>query len=254
VIGSNDAYGNIGNGVRDGIDFAAHCRWTISDCPAPSCACRASISTPAVHDPLTGETRSFSSGDDRLASPPQRELNGGPPPLSVGNRDWGYVFSLRQDIPEWKSSLTFSVARNADRTEFKRLEDIAISRNDRVDVNWETTAIPGVTLRLGFGNITSPQEIRERTFYIPDRSSGTVLRTERRSNGGGSERNEIVHDPDRGTATGGDQEAHQRALRFRVRLCHLLDERRSRRISLPRTNRSGPCRRRGNLPSVCGRR
>jgi len=187
VIGSNDAYGNIGNGVRDGVEFRG--TLPLDDFGLPSTELRLSgvYQHTRVHDPLTGKTRSFSSGDNSSPAPRSGSSNGGPPPLSVGNRDWGYVFSLRQDIPEWKSSLTFSVARNADRTEFKRLEDIAISRNDRVDVNWETTAIPGVTLRLGFGNITSPQEIRERTFYIPDRSSGTVLRTERRSNGGGSD-------------------------------------------------------------------
>ena len=179
--------GNIGNGVRDGVEFRG--TLPLDDFGLPSTELRLSgiYQHTRIHDPLTGETRAFSSGDNSSPAPRSGSSNGGPPPLSVGNRDWGYVFSLRQDIPEWKSSLTFSVARNADRTEFRRLEDIAISRNDRVDVNWETTAIPGVTLRLGFGNITSPQEIRERTFYIPDRGSGTVLRTERRSNGGGSE-------------------------------------------------------------------
>ena len=56
-----------------------------------------------------------------------------------------------------------------------------------MDLNWETTAIPGVTLRLGVGNIFSPQEERVRTFYSPDRSSGAVARTEGRKNKGGPE-------------------------------------------------------------------
>lgn len=187
VIGSNDAYGNIGNGVRDGVEFRG--TLPLDDFGMPSTELRLSgvYQHTRVTDPLTGETRSFSSGDNSTPAPRSGSSNGGPPPLNVGNRDWGYVFSMRQDIPDWKSSVTFSVARNADRTEFKRLEHIAISRNDRIDVNWETTFIPGITLRIGFGNITSPQEIRERTFYTPDRSSGTVLRTERRSNGGGSD-------------------------------------------------------------------
>ena len=187
VIGSNDAYGNIGNGVRDGVEFRG--TLPLDDFGLPSAELRLSgiYQNTRVTDPLTGETRAFSSGDNSTPAPRSGSSNGGPPPLNVGNRDWGYVVSLRQDIPDWKSSVTFSVARNADRTEFKRLEDIAIRRNDRVDVNWETTIIPSITLRIGFGNITSPKEIRERTFYAPDRSSGTVLRTERRSNGGGSD-------------------------------------------------------------------
>lgn len=187
VIGNNDAYGNIGNGVRDGLEFRGTLPLDEFGIPGVELRLSGVYQKTRVTDPLTGETRSFSSGDNSAPAPRSGSSNGGPPPLNVGNRNWGYVASFRQDIPAWKSSLTFSVARNADRLEFKRLENIEISRGDRVDINWETTAIPGITLRLGFGNITSPQEIRERTFYTPDRSSGTVVRTERRSNGGGSD-------------------------------------------------------------------
>ena len=187
VIGSNDAYGNIGDGVRNGVEFRG--ALSLDDFGLPRAELRLSgiYQQTRVTDPLTRMTRSFSSGDNSTPAPRSASTNGGPPPLNVGNRDWGYVVSFRQDIPALKSSLTVSAARNADRKEFKRIEQIDISRGDRVDVNWETTAIPGVTLRLGFGNISSPQEIRERTFYTPDRSSGAVLRTERRSNGGGSD-------------------------------------------------------------------
>lgn len=44
-----------------------------------------------------------------------------------------------------------------------------------------------MTLRLGVGNIFSPQEEGVRIFYSPDRSSGIVARTERRTNKGGPE-------------------------------------------------------------------
>jgi hypothetical protein len=187
VIGGNDAYGNIGDGVRNGGEFRG--TLPLDDFGLPSAELRLSgvYQQTRVTDPLTGNTRSFSSGDNSTPAPRSGSSNGGPPPLNVGNRDWGYVASFRQDFPALNSSLTISFARNADRREYKRIEHIDIGRGDRVDVNWETTAIPGVTLRLGFGNISSPQEIRERTFYTPDRSSGSVLRTERRSNGGGSD-------------------------------------------------------------------
>ncbi len=187
VIGGNDAYGNIGGGVRDGVEFRG--TLPLDDFGLPSAELRLSgiYQQTRVTDPLTAKTRSFSSGDNSTPAPRSGSSTGGPPPLNVGNRDWGYVASFRQDIPALKSSLSISVARNADRKEYKRIEYVDISRGDRVDVNWETTAIPGITLRLGFGNISSPQEIRERTFYTPDRGSGALLRTERRSNGGGSD-------------------------------------------------------------------
>ena len=57
----------------------------------------------------------------------------------------------------------------------------------RMDLSWETTAIAGVTVRLGVSNILSPQEERVRTFYSPDRSSGVIVRTESRMNRGGME-------------------------------------------------------------------
>lgn len=187
VIGGNDAYGNIGDGVRNGVEFRG--ALPLDDFGLPRAELRLSgvYQQTRVTDPLTGRTRSFSSGDNSTPAPRSGSSNGGPPPLNVGNRDWGYVASFRQDLPALKSSLSVSVARNANRTEDKRVEHIEISRGDRVDVNWETTAIPGITLRLGFGNISSPQEVRERTFFTPDRSSNAVLRTERRSNGGGSD-------------------------------------------------------------------
>jgi hypothetical protein len=89
---------------------------------------------------------------------------------------------FRRSNPRGQSAL-----RDTHRVEYKRLEYIDISRGDRFDVNWETTVIPGITMRLGFGNISSPQEIRERVFLSPDRSGGAVQRIERRSNGGGSD-------------------------------------------------------------------
>lgn len=187
VIGGNDAYGNIGDGTRDGIEFRG--TLPLDDFGIPHAELRVSsvLQKTRVTDPLTGETRAFSSGDNSTPAPRAGGSNGGPPPLNPGNRDWGYVVSYRQDFPALKSSVTLSAARNADRVEYKRVEYIDISRGDRFDVNFETTAIQGITLRLGFGNISSPQEIRERIFYTPDRSSGTVLRTERRTNGGGSD-------------------------------------------------------------------
>ncbi len=187
VIGANDAYGNIGKGTRSGLELKGSLPLRNFGMPGAELRFTGIFQETRVTDPLTGQTRSFSSGDSTSPAPRSGGAGGGPPPLAVGNRNYGYIASFRQDIPELKSALSISLARNADREEYKRLEHITLSRAERFDINWETTAIEGVTLRLGFGNLFSPQEVRERTFYTPDRASGTVSRTERRTNKGGTD-------------------------------------------------------------------
>ncbi len=187
VIGANDAYGNIGDGTRTGVELKGSLPLKNYGLPGAELRFTGVFQETRVTDPLTGETRSFSSGDSVSPAPRSGGAGGGPPPLAVGNRDWGYIASFRQDIPELKSALSVSLARNADREEYKRLEHISLSRGERFDINWETTAIEGLTIRIGFGNIFSPQEVRERTFYTPDRGSGVIQRTERRTNKGGSD-------------------------------------------------------------------
>ncbi|MFT3725337.1 MAG: TonB-dependent receptor [Hyphomonadaceae bacterium] len=187
VIGANDAYGNIGDGTRTGVELKGSLPLKNYGLPGAELRFTGVFQETHVTDPLTGETRSFSSGDNVSPAPRSGGAGGGPPPLAIGNRDFGYIASFRQDFPGLKSSFSFSVARNADREEYKRLEHITLSRAERVDINWETTAIEGLTIRIGFGNIFSPQEVRERTFYTPDRGSGVIQRVERRGNKGGSD-------------------------------------------------------------------
>lgn len=187
VIGLNDAYGNIGDGSRTGLELKGTLPLKTVGLPGAELRFTGIFQQTRVTDPLTGETRSFSSGDNTSPAPRSGGAGGGPPPLAAGNRDYGYILSFRQDIPELKSSLSISLARNADREEYKRLEQVTLSRAERFDVNWETTAIEGVTVRLGFGNLFSPQEVRERNFYAPDRASGAIARTERRANKGGAD-------------------------------------------------------------------
>lgn len=187
VIGANDAYGNIGDGSRTGVELKGSLPLKSFGLPGAELRFTGVFQETRVTDPLTGATRSFSSGDNTSPAPRSGGAGGGPPPLAIGNRDFGYIASFRQDLPGLKSALSISLARNGDREEYKRLEHITLSRGERFDINWETTAIEGITLRLGFGNIFSPQEVRERTFYAPDRSSGAISRTERRTNKGGSD-------------------------------------------------------------------
>lgn len=183
-----DAVGNLGDGTRTGIDLRGNLPLDFLGIRGADLRVNTIYQQTRVTDPLTGETRSFSSGENSNQGPRGGQAGSGPPPLSVGNRDWGYVVSVRQELPALKSSWSLSLARNAVREEFKLLEDISLDRPvERMDLNWETTAIRGVTLRLGVGNIFSPPEERLRTFYTPDRSSGVVARTEKRRNKGGPE-------------------------------------------------------------------
>jgi hypothetical protein len=186
VIGANDAYGNLGDGTRTGLEFRGQLPLEQFGVPRAELRFNGAIQATEVRDPVTGAMRSFSSGDN--ASPGTRSggAAGGPPPLNIANRDWGYVMSFRQEYPALKSAFSLSVARNARREEYKRLETITQDRAiERIDLTWDTTAIDGVTLRFGLGNILSPPEERVRTFYAPDRSSGAVSRTEVRNYKGG---------------------------------------------------------------------
>ena len=183
-----DAVGNLGDGTRTGIDLRGTLPLDFLGITGADFRFNTIYQQTRVNDPLTGETRSFSSGENSNQRGRGRGSDGGTPPLNVGNRDWGYVFSVRQELPELKSSWSLSLARNAAREEFKLVEAITTDRPvDRMDLSWETTAIAGVTVRLGVNNMLSPQEERVRTIYSPDRSSGVIVRTESRMNKGGGE-------------------------------------------------------------------
>lgn len=183
-----DAVGNLGKGTRTGIDLRGTLPLDFLGLAGADFRFNTIYQQTRVTDPLTGEARSFSSGENSNQGSRSGGSGGGPPPLNVGNRDWGYVFSVRQELPVLKSSWSLSLARNAAREEFKLVEAITTNRPvDRLDFSWETAAIAGVTVRLGVSNILSPQEERVRTFYSPDRSSGVIARTESRMNKGGPE-------------------------------------------------------------------
>ena len=188
VVRLADAVGNIGDGTRTGVDLRGTLPLDFLGIRNADFRFNTIYQQTRVTDPLTGQTRSFSSGDNSNQGPRPGGGGGGPPPLNVGNRDWGYVVSVRQELQPLKSSWSISLARNAVREEFKLTEAIVIDRPvERLDLTWETTAIPGTTLRLGVGNVFSPQEERVRTFFTPDRSSGVISRTESRRNKGGPE-------------------------------------------------------------------
>jgi hypothetical protein len=183
-----DAVGNIDKGTRTGIELRGNFPLDGIGLKRADFRFNTTIQETKLTDPFTGQERSFSSGDNANQGSRSGGSSGGPPPLSVGNRDWGYVASVRQELPSLKSSWSVSVARNAERQEYRKLETIVLDRPvNRIDLNWETTAIQGLTVRFGWGNILAPKEERTRTFFTPTRSSNVISSTRFRTQGGGPE-------------------------------------------------------------------
>ncbi len=168
VLGASDAYGNLGEGTRTGVEVrgAAPLSPLIPDAELRFSGMWQDTS---VTDSVTGEDRRFS-----------QEL------------EWTYNLTFRQEFAALKSAWGASAARGSDRWEYKRIEDILIDRpGDRVDLFWETTAIKGVTLRFTSANIFHAEEFRTRTFYSGTRASGAISRTEERKQKGGPEGTQV---------------------------------------------------------------
>lgn len=170
VIGRSDAYGNIGDGTRTGVEVQGTSRL---DAIIPNSELRYSGEwrTTNVTDPITGVDRRFSE-----------------------DREWNYDLSFRQELPSWQSAWGASVERISDEVFFKRLETIRNVRpGERVSLFAETTALWGVTIRADAKNIFHPEEFRTRTFYagdpndpsIPPRATGVILSTDQRKQKGG---------------------------------------------------------------------
>lgn len=186
-VGGLDAYGNIGNGTRYGMEA----RTTIPLGPLgiPDAELRLSglYQRTRVTDPVTGQKRSFSVPLERQGTP------SGSATLNAANKDWAYLVNFRQNLPAFSSAWGVTAFQWAERKEYRRAEIISYVRpKPRVDLFVETTAIKPVTLRLYVNNIFTAPEERTRTFYQGDRSSGVITRVEDRENAGGPEGSRIT--------------------------------------------------------------
>jgi hypothetical protein len=181
-IAGADAYGNIGDGTRTGVEIKAALPLAFIGLPTAELRFNGLLQNTDVTDPKTGEKRSFSVSPERQGSP------SGSPTLNAGNKDWAYVFNFRQELPSIQASWGSALVQWSGRREYKRVEVIDYDRAEpRLDLNFETTAVKPVTIRFNVNNIFSPSEERVRTFYQGDRSSGILLRTETRKAKGGPE-------------------------------------------------------------------
>jgi hypothetical protein len=159
-----DAPGNIGDGTRTGVEV----RGALPLSPLiPNAEVRFSgmYQETDVTDPLTGESRRFST-----------------------EREWTYNVAYRQELPELKSAWGGSAKGTSDKFEYKYLEEIAFDRpGSAIEVFAETTQIPGVTVRASVTNIFHVEETRVRSFFAGSRASDVLQRTEERKQKGGPE-------------------------------------------------------------------
>lgn len=181
-----DAYGNLGDGRRLGIEIRASAPLGAIGMPNGELRFNGLYQRTRVTDPITGQKRSFSVPLERQGTPQ------GSPQLNAGNKDWAYVLNFRQNLPSLSASAGFVITQWAERSEYRRAEiDTYRRARPRIDLFYETTAIRPVTLRVGINNILPSEETRTRTFFVGDRRSGAVQRSERRRVLGGPEGSRI---------------------------------------------------------------
>jgi hypothetical protein len=181
-IAGADAYGNIGDGTRKGIEIRATAPLAFMGLPNAELRFNGLLQQTEVTDPKTGLKRSFSVSPERQNSP------AGSATLNAGNKNWAYVINFRQELPKLKSAWGSAIVQWAGRAEYKRAEAVTYIRaTPRLDLYFETTALRPLTIRFNAVNIFSPEEKRVRTFYQGDRSSGIMSNAEYRTSAGGPE-------------------------------------------------------------------
>ncbi len=158
-----DAVGNIGDGTRTGIEVRGTLPLDWLGVPRAEIRFTGELAETSVTDPVTGEERPF-----RFAE------------------DWEYDISFRQEVPAWQLAWGFGANQESSTGEYRLAEEVRLYRDGQhIDAFVETTAIDGITLRFGVGNITSPTERRVRTFYDPNRATGVISETHTRKQKGG---------------------------------------------------------------------
>lgn len=181
-LGGFDAYGNIGNGSRLGVELRGAMPLAAIGLPNAELRFNGLYQRTRVTDPVTGERRAFSVPLERQGTA------SGAPVLNAGNKRWAYVLNFRQNLPELSSSWGAAVVQWSGREEYRRAELYEYERSKpRLDLFFETTALKPVTIRFLANNVLGPSEDRTRTFYQGSRASGVVQRAEVRLFRGGPE-------------------------------------------------------------------
>lgn len=185
--GGLDAYGNIGDGTRRGVEARATIPMAYFGLPNGELRLSGLYQQTRVTDPVTGERRSFSVPLERQNS------SSGSATLNGGDKDWAYLVNYRHNLPDLQAAWGVTMFQWSGRSEYRRAELIDYVRpKPRIDLFVETTAIRPVTLRVYLNNILVSTEERDRTFFVGDRSTGRVQRIEERQARGGPEGSRIV--------------------------------------------------------------
>lgn len=187
VINGFDAFGNIGDGTRVGVE--ARGALPLGPFGIPNAELRFSglYQQTRVTDPITGDKRSFSVTPERQGTP------SGSATLNAGNKDWAYLVNFRQNLPDISASWGAVLFQWSGRTEYRRAETIhSVRPKPRLDLFVETARIKPVTVRLFVNNILVSSEERTRTYYVGDRSSDLIQRLEDRVSLGGPEGSRTV--------------------------------------------------------------
>lgn len=162
-----DAPGNLGDGWRAGGRIDALLPLDAVGLARAELRLRGQAQETRVDDPLTGQARPFA--DEAL---------------------WNYSIDLRQPLPKHRLAWG-ALWEQADAVTVFRTRELRETGWDRgnLDLYVETTAIPGLVIRLTAADIFLPEEVRERRFFLPDRADPanlTSLETRRATGGYGT--------------------------------------------------------------------
>lgn len=164
IAGLYDGPGNLGDGRRTGLRVDATAPLDFLGLKGGELRLKGTVQKTSVDDPLTGKSRRFSD-----------------------EADWSYSIDYRQPIPELKL-VWGALYERADDVQLFRLRELRTTEcNDaNLDLYVETTAIPGMLVRFTIADVFLPLEVRERRFFIPDRTNpGDLSSIETRRAAGG---------------------------------------------------------------------
>ena len=148
-----DGPGNLGDGSRTGARLDATAPLDALGLRGAELRIKGMVQTTSVTDPTTGLERRFSD-----------------------EPEWEYSIDFRQPLPGLKL-LWGALYEDADETQtFRQAELRSLGWDDpHIDFFVETTAIAGFVVRFTVADILLPNEVRERQFYVPDRSNPSSL-------------------------------------------------------------------------------
>ena len=148
-----DAPANIGEGTVTGVDLT-YSAPLAAIVPGGVIGFVATLQESAISDPITGELRTIS--DFQTAQ---------------------LKAEFRQDVAARRFAWGINYSRSSPTQRFRRAEIETYRNSPSLDLFFESTAIEAVKVRLSASSVLAAPELRERTFFSPDRA-GEIASTE----------------------------------------------------------------------------